>query len=325
MHSWNRAALAQTVLKGVLNTPEHGITNTIKIRILAACRGLLIRTGDPLIRYRLNGTEILLPLSHNLPVHRRSFPEYSSNIARIARHVESKYADLTFIDVGANVGDTVAILRSTGHFPILCIEGDDTFFHVLQQNVAQFQGDVYLEHAFVAEATGTFKGWVNAQGGTAHLVEDESRREAIHAKALSDILKAHPRFAQSKMIKVDTDGFDCRILRSELALLCRLKPVIFFEYDPYFFGQCKDDGFTVFESLQSIGYETAIFYENTGEYLLTSKLENKLLIEDIHEFYSGRRGQRYCDICVFHADDSDLCEVVRLSEIEFFNRLRCSV
>jgi hypothetical protein len=62
-----------------------------------------------------------------------------------------------------------------------------------------------------------------------------------------------------------------------------------------------------------------MIYKNNGDYLLTADLENSSLIEDIHKFYSGYSGQRYCDICAFYEEDLNLCQTVRRAEIEFFD------
>jgi hypothetical protein len=124
------------------------------------------------------------------------------------------------------------------------------------------------------------------------------------------------------MIKADTDGLDCRIIRSDLDLIARLKAVLFFEYDPSLFGKFKNDGFQVFRALCSVGYDGLIVYENSGEYLLTARLTKVEVLEDLHNFYSGRASMRYMDVCAFHEEDSDLCEAVRRAEIEFFQRAR---
>ena len=74
--------------------------------------------------------------------------------------------------------------------------------------------------------------------------------------------------------------------------------------------------------LQDLGYRHAIFYENTGEYLLTAELSQQSVLEDIHDLYRGRGTDRYADICVFHDEDTDLCHTVRRAEIEHFRARR---
>src|SRR2546428_597296 len=94
-------------------------------------RRLISRIFDPLVRHDIFGQTIRLPWSHNLPNFRRQYPQYSSNVARIAKAIAQKYPDLTIIDIGSNVGDTVAFIRSATMAPILCIEADPRFFELL--------------------------------------------------------------------------------------------------------------------------------------------------------------------------------------------------
>lgn len=65
-----------------------------------------------------------------------------------------------------------------------------------------------------------------------------------------------------------------------------------------------------------------LVYENNGDFLLTADLADKRLLEDIDHFYTGRAGQRYCDVCVFHADDDDLLNWIRETELRFFQQIR---
>lgn len=286
------------------------------LRFLATILVSLLR--DPVVSYRLEESRLLLPLSHNLPIIKKCHPYYSTNVGRIASILKGKYPDLSLIDIGANIGDTVAILRSKSTFPILCIDGDKCFFSILSEN-ARAWPDVHLVNSFVGDSTGNFSGRLEILGGTGRLVEDHNSSQNLEMRKLSDIVRANPGFAKAKMIKVDTDGFDCKILKSELALLAELKPVIFFEYDPYFFEKSEDDGYQIFHDLKNIGYNAALVFENTGEYLLHVHLNNDLLLEDIHHFYSGWAGSRYCDICVFHEVDLDVFRQARSKEIEFFD------
>ncbi len=315
------SAVSQGLLNAMLRLPAQGMANRAAFYVLNECRRWLVRAaGDPLVRYRLENAEILLPLSHMLPIHRRMFPDYSSNVGRIARHVLAKYPELTFIDMGANVGDTVAVLRSQAHFPVLCIEGNEQFFAILQMNAARLWREVDIERALVAPVAGEIRGRLVAREGTAYFEQDESSGEAFTGKTLSDVLRLHRRFARSKMIKVDTDGWDSRILRGELELLREVRPVVFFEYAPYFFALCQDDGFQVFESLRAIGFKRLLVYENTGDYLLEADIENTALLEDLHALYSRKGAERYADMCAFHEEDTDLCETIRRAELEFFCR-----
>jgi len=303
-----------------LSLPQHGLFNRLMFRSIRALLAQLMRGSDRLVRYTLDGVELRLPISHDLPLYRKWYPYYSTNIVRIARNVQHKYPDLSMIDIGANVGDTAAMLRQAAHFPILCVEGNARFADILRMNLPQLGPEVYVEQAFVGEETGTVSGHVMSQHGTAEIIADPLFGSTVLVMSLMEILKSHTRFAQARLIKIDTDGFDLRIVRGALALLSQIKSILFFEFDPAFYTDASAIGRAIFEELHQIGYRDAVFWENTGEYLLTAALSNTPLIEDVGQFYAGRNHLRYCDVCVLHADDHDLAQAIRQSEIQFFRR-----
>jgi hypothetical protein len=81
---------------------------------------------------------------------------------------------------------------------------------------------------------------------------------------------------------------DVPILLANLPLLARIRPVLFFEFDPHLGAEPG-----VFERLREAGYATADWYENTGEHV--AKLE---LPAHLHDRYVGHRSARYADVCV---------------------------
>ncbi|MHB1417598.1 MAG: FkbM family methyltransferase [Chloroflexota bacterium] len=314
--------LAQSTVEVILNSPRRGLISHLKVRVAEGIRQALVKLCDPLIGYELEGTAIKLPLSHNLPMYRRSFPQYSANIGRIARAVKEKYPQLTVVDVGANVGDTAAILQAAGGLSILCIEGDTRFASILAHNAKRMGHHIVIETCFVGAFSGEMRGQVCVQAGTAHLMAVSSLQTTLRLETLTSILLRHPDFAHAKLVKVDTDGMDTAILCQDPSLLQSLRPVVFFEYDPFFFHKFGFDGFTVFETLRRAGYASALFYDNTGDYLLAANLDDRQLLEDIDGYYTGRSGKRYCDICAFHSEDEDLSQSIRMTELSFFRAQR---
>jgi FkbM family methyltransferase len=315
-------SIAQLLFRSIINTYDHGSVNKGILKLLRLLRHLILTVGDPLVRYNLNGIDILIPFSHELPYYRKIFTQYSQNIGRIAKYISEKYTQLRIIDIGANVGDTVAILRGYVRFPILCIEGNRRFFSILQSNLPSFNGEVYCENAFVGSSTGIFQGVIQSEQGTAFLLSSQQSTEQIKVKTLTDILREHAFFQEAKFLKIDTDGFDSRILISEKEFLKKIKPIIFMEYDPYSTERYNDECFLVFDMLKTIGYEIIMVYDNFGDYLLTAELSNNRLLEDIHQYFSGRGGKIYADICAFHAEDSDLAHIIRSAEVTFFKKIR---
>ena len=312
--------LAQLVFDAKLNLSDHGIINKILAKLLSWLRSFLIRCGDPLISYNLQGFQIILPLSHELPFYRKIFPRYAVNVGKIAQWVKTKYPDLRVIDIGANVGDTVAVFRSLARFPILCIEGNARYFGIMEKNLEVLGGDIYYEESFIGDNLGSLLGRLKEDGGTAYFDPNAARPEALAVSRLSDILVRQPLFSAAKMLKIDTDGFDCSILISEEEMLSKIKPVIFFEYDPDAAAKYGINCFSVFEMLRNINYKSVIVYDNLGDYHMMATLDNCTLLEDIHHYYAGCQSKRYADIIAFHEEDLDLCDTIRLDEI---NKLIC--
>ena len=267
---------AERVERAILRADPTTLAGRARLKAAIRARRLLVRLGDPTVRYRVGAVELELPLSHELPFYQHDHPRYDRQLGPIAAELGGPV-----VDVGANVGDSAAAIRAESDVPILCVEGDPGFFALLERN-ARAIGGVELEQALVE---GPARGLLQRGAGTAHVVEGECE---LPSKPLAQILDEHPAFARPALIKLDTDGMDVPILLANLALLERIRPVLFFEYDPHL-GADPD----VFERLREAGYATADWYENTGEHVATLELPGHL-----HELYVGHGGARYADVCV---------------------------
>jgi FkbM family methyltransferase len=314
--------IAEFIMKRLVTNSKGRRHGRVRRRIFAFIRGILARRTDRYIRYRLGGHEILLPLAHDLPLIRSTFPQYSTNIARLCSYVSEKYVDLHLVDIGANIGDTVAIIREFNQCPILCVEGDEHYFNILSANMLRAKfASVKIVRAFVATYTGEIRGQLVSNGGTAHFVESETK--PVKAIKLSHLLNDFPEFQSLKILKIDTDGFDCSILRSELEWLGQRRPIIFFEYDPFFFRNQSYDGARIFDDLLTVGYTFAIFYDNFGDYLTSVDLQRDAqILADLQNYYIGRGGEQYADVVIFHAEDRELATYIRTKEAEYLLRSR---
>ncbi|WP_242360159.1 FkbM family methyltransferase [Anaeromyxobacter sp. SG17] len=265
------------------------------------------------MRYKLDSFEIELPLSHELPFYRAAFPEYDANLGRLAAAVGQKYPGDAIVDIGANVGDTAAIIRSNCSAPLLCIEGSEPFSRLLERNAARLGPNVFTARAFVGNPASSQGTIVSSGKGTARLVPSTSGR-SIELTRLSDILARFPALPPVRLVKIDTDGFDWPILEDSLDVWERAHPVLFVEFDPALYPASWDP-LPALERLARLGYGSAMVYDNTGEYVISVSLEDRAALEDVHQYYSGRNSARYADLCLFHSADRDLWQGLRRAEI----------
>ena len=284
-----------------------------------ASRRAAVLVCDPLVTHRCGRFVIELPLSHRLPSYRWLFPDYDGALGRLAAAVWRHHPDSSVVDIGANVGDSAAIIRSSCPAPMLCVEGDARFFALLERNARALGPRIVLERTLVGAAAGTLAARLASRGGTARIVAAEGAPGLV-VEPLDAILARHPELPPPRLVKCDTDGFDLPIVEAGMPLWERLRPTLFFEYDPAF--QSATDPRALWDALAGIGYDRILVWENTGDFLLSLGTGARDRLEEIHEFYRGRASLRYADLAVFHRDDGALADEVREGELRHFRSAR---
>ena len=128
----------------------------------------LSKVYDPLVSLRIGNQMIKIPLSHDLRDILRLYPEYNFNLARIVKYVSEQVPDVKVIDIGANIGDSVAFIKNYCDVPILCIDGDDKYMKILAENTAQYK-NVYSCKTLVGAETKEVNLKLKSEKGTASI------------------------------------------------------------------------------------------------------------------------------------------------------------
>ena len=306
----------QWILDRSVETPTRGASARIRFGALRLIRRLRLAFSDSVVNYSLGKTPLRVPFSHELPFYRRMLPEYSDNLRRITVHVQGKYSNLCVIDIGANVGDSIALIRQSSNAPVLAIEGDGLFFSLLAENKAELH-DVELFHGFVG-AQGDEASYLERKRGNARLARANSH-DPILLHSLSEILKSHPRFAKAKLLKIDAEGFDARILSTETNWLRIARPIVFFEYCPAMAGALGFATFSVFEKLQTAGYCAVFVYRNSGTWQAYVRIDDSDSLRRLDA--ELRQNGGFCDVVAFHEEDIDLANGAYAEEQTAANKL----
>lgn len=267
---------------------------------------------------RVGKFEIMINSNNPLYSLFKHYPFYSSELGRLVAATQRKYPELILIDVGANVGDTVAITRSAADIPVVCIEGDDCCFSLLEQNIKQF-ASVSAYKLFLGEKTETIPviqenlGW-----NTTIIPSQQGNYTNLELISLDDFLQSHSDVANYKVLKIDTEGFDTKIIRGGLNYIKAVKPIIYFEYNRDNMTKIGEDGISTLFLLEQIGYNSALFYEAAGRFVLSTSLINKNLIRQLHNYADGYNSSiYYFDVCIFHEQDDDIAASFIESEENF--------
>lgn len=253
---------------------------------------------------------------HPLETYLKTYKYYSRNFPRIAKLIERKYAVFSIIDVGANIGDTVALLRSENITQMIhAIEGNPFYFEIMQSNLKQFRNVKSYLTLLGDESKAEYLS-IEAGEGTGKV---RASAEKTQTCTLDDLITSD-NITDVKLLKTDTDGFDFKIIRGGLNFIELNKPILFFEYDAIFLEEQNDDGITLFKQLQNSGYNFCIFYDNYGKMLLSLSVKDIEKIQQLYAYMRKREGAfEYFDVCVFHTSDNDLAEMIIEEEMKFFH------
>jgi FkbM family methyltransferase len=266
---------------------------------------------------RIGKFEIDMPSNSQIPDIFAVNPNYSSELGRIVSATRVKYPDVCVIDVGANFGDSVAIIKSVADVPILCIEGDGQCLKILENNVKQFDG-VEIHRLFMGERRETISARLEKEGWNTTIVpSNNGSSRQLELSTLDDFMSARKAAFNYKVLKIDTEGFDCAIVRGGLNFIKQVKPVIAMEYNRDNMNRIGETGIETLEMLRDIGYDTALFYDGQGRLVISLGFGNIELINDLHHYANGKDGAiYYYDLCLFHRDDADIASAFQRSERE---------
>ena len=260
----------------------------------------------------VHGVPMFLPKSHPLPELLAGQEPFREHLLRAAAIVFLAGNNLTYVDVGANVGDTAALVRTeTGPRPMRLIEPSPYFFEFLQQNVKGWF-DVVLIKKFVSihypaeDIQGALAHW----GGTATLVA--SADSCISAAEQLDLLTLLSE--DVGLVKLDCDGVDLQILLTWLPRIRESRPPILFE--------CSLSGHAdyqllveVLKSFEVAGYCGITICHHSGALLFSGQL-----CEQVYDVFSWQMNMHlqshgevcfYTDVLVVHSRDK-----IGTSEVE---------
>lgn len=257
---------------------------------------------------------IKLPAGHKLPEYQKAHPKYDRFLPHIAKFLNP--SDVV-IDIGANVGDTLAgMVDKNPVLHYICIEPDDSFYKYLLSNIE------LIKNTFSDLRVDTIKSLIGKNvtdvelkgvGGTKHATFTNSN--GIQSISLDSIIE-NMNNPSVRLLKTDVDGYDYDVLDSSFSLLEDKKPIIFFEcqYDQSF----QIDGYKkTVTRLTELGYQDWTIFDNFGGVVLrTSDIGALFHLIDYVALQNSKGTSRtmyYLDVLAVVASDSVFIDKV-LSE-----------
>lgn len=266
-----------------------------------------------LVPVQIGKYQIFMENSNALWERYSSTPDYTVELGRLARCVFQAYPDALMIDVGANVGDTAAIVKTMVDVPVICIEGDAAVFRRLQQNIAPMK-DTTAHRCFLGEKAETINAAIEKKGWDTTIIPvaepEPTAAESITLVTLDEFAARLPLPKKCKLLKVDVEGFDLKVLRGASRLLTEDRPVVLFEWNHDNLEKIGDTGLEIFSRLQSLGYQDLLIFDGAGCFMLPANVSDLQLLQDLYDYARSLRpmGLFYYDIGAFHKSDSALAQ-----------------
>ncbi len=268
-------------------------------------------------QYKVGDYSITLPAGHKLDLYQESYKNYDRKLPIIAELTESKYGAMSIIDIGANIGDTAVALRGVCSAPIVCVEGNSDFLPLLAANLSKLPGVFRIIPKYIGLESDEGVRGVITSNGTAHIKREvETSLEftpecTFSVTTYDEMIGSNSDLPEPRLVKIDTDGFDFKIIMTSLCALSKNKPILFFEFDPSFSPiNEKHEATKTLNCLNEVGYVHYIIFDNFGNYMVSFSGNQLNIFSDLLFYLEQSRynggGINYLDICCFSADDQDI-------------------
>lgn len=264
-----------------------------RFNILNYIRRLLLRYQDPIIKAQVGDKLLYMNFSHQLPIYLVQHILYDTALPRIIKKIGT-HKKLHIIDVGANIGDTTALIKSSNkNVNILCVEGNITYSSLLKKNYFK-DNSVFIEESFCSDNSEIKNIILSTNGGTATINLTANINNQVEFFTLDEITKKYPEFFKVDFIKVDTDGFDYKVLRGAIDILKNQQPFVFFELDKSFLSKNDEDIMSIFDLFKKSEYESFILYDNYGYLIGLFDFTQLDIVENIINYMDNKK--MYLDV-----------------------------
>ena len=291
--------IKQNIIKTILKIKWYGRVVLTKIGIKR--------------KYKMSDSYIMLSFTHKLPDYQKSYHFYDRFLPHFVQYLTS---GSTVVDVGANVGDTLAgMVGKKNDLEYICIEAAPEYYKALIDNLS------YLKLQFPNLKVHTVNKLVGKEIDNVKLevfknYEGSMRATPggnIRSHTLDRILSDNGINTNNiSLIKTDVDGYDYDVIKSAQDTISKNPPLYF---ECFYTNEEQLNGYkNLFFDLKSKGYKKFSLFDNFGHYICT--VQNIEEINDLlnyiyrQNFYDQTTTISYYDVLAFSDKSNKLIKKV---------------
>jgi FkbM family methyltransferase len=242
-------------------------------------RRLMIKIdGETLCTMKVHGRDLVMPLSHAMPLYLQQCPFYDRLPGRLAKFTNTKLNSVKCIDVGANIGDSIAAFkeplvteekRSNADI-FLAVEPNPKFRRCLDLNWGNDQSVIILPY-ICSSSEGNTTACINELNGTASIDFSANvvmaNGKEFERKTIDSIVSQYKQHGDFNLLKIDTDGHDFEVLSGARGFIMKSQPFLYFEVDAFSNPKFVEDCLSTLEFLHEVGYGKIFIYDNFGNFM----------------------------------------------------------
>ena len=271
--------------------------------------------NDPVCSIIIHNKMMKMPLSHEIVRYLEEFKNYDRLPYRLGRFIKDSGRNICGLDIGANIGDSIAAFCPTDIDVFLAIEANDHFLKFLNYNWKQCENIKILNVLCSSQDEDNCQYNIEESKGTAN-IQSNSSGIILSTRSIDSIRDEHTSFKNINIIKTDTDGFDFKILEGAKKTIKECKPIVLFECDIFGNLEYVSDISNAFQMFKSSGYSHFLLYDNFGNLMGAHDLSSLTSFYNLM-FYQLSSHFHYFDI-LFMPNDSFTCFYEQ--ELNYFAR-----
>ncbi len=234
-------------------------------------------------------------------------PYFNRLLGLLAKLLHTRISDLTALDIGANIGQSVAEVQYHAPIPCLSIECGPQNFALTQYNVSRLNLNNKALHALVGidgqygkmNYVKQFPGFENAAAPEWIQPDraDSTDAGAVPAKPLMQLLDTAPEFKNSRMVKIDAEGWDWDIISGNAEFWRKNQPWLFYENNPEFFKDWREGNACSIGAMQTLieaGYQDFMIFDHEGRYLGQVSDNHAARMHELNAFHTLHRRTGGC-------------------------------
>jgi len=270
------------------------------------------------VTFELHGYELAVPSRHVLlryhaPGGDGFQPYREQGLIQVVSALQQLHRRGVAVDIGANVGDTLAIIARYSALDVLCVEPSDYFLPYLRHNIARHFADrARVLDWFITARDDEPGRALYHWGGTARPVDGPYSENGT----VAPIGRLVGEAGDISLLKIDTDGADLAIIEGCLEAQAPTFP-IYFELEIPTADRREARASCAraqrfFSRMADAGYRQAFVWDDPGRFYGRIDLSADMTVKNLLNYLTRLRHRPIWgfDICLTHNGDSVMTEAL---------------